>query len=639
MSGICGIIRFDGRSVPEGDLERQMNAMAHLGPDRRRLWRDGGAGFGHLLMRVTQEDSFDAQPIVDRTAGLVLVADVRLDNREELAAALAIETDVLRDMPDGLLVMRAYKAWGEMCADRLLGDFAFAVWDMRAKSLVLARDHMGQRHIAFHRGDGFFAFATEIKGLWALGEVPRVVVESLYGRAASLNRSQEIAASPYEGIAAMAGGTVISIAADGAMRTRRYWTPHADPAHLGRDEAYYIDAYRRVLGEAVACRIRRATQPAALFYGGGFDSTAIAALAGPVVSAQRRKFVCVCSVMPEDYKGTIRHARPWAELCARHMPHVDMRLVTREGRTLFTAMEKSFQAADNATSTGGYITDQIHSTMVAAGARVAMDGYGGDYTLNVRNYPWLFALLRGGRLNRFASEFAAYRRHSGLSRWRVLRDEVLKYLVPEALRRARIRRRHGLALWSHTTPIKEEYAGNTRNALRGRQATPTTEAAMRAHLLAIINRLQRGRSLAGSMQAASRGLEFTQPFHDKRVIELALAIPADLWVKDGRERHLAREALKDLYPPEFQTRRRGNTDIAPDFLAMVKSVEPQLLAEIDRMERDGKLSHIFDFPRMREMLTRRTIDQHHSGSEYDTHQAITAFMQARFLEWFRRENR
>ncbi len=639
MSGICGIVRFDGRTVSEGDLERQMNAMAHLGPDRRRLWRDGSAGLGHLLMRVTQEDAFDAQPIVDRTAGLVLVADVRLDNREELAAALGIDASVLRDMPDSLLLMRAYKAWGEMCADRLLGDFAFAVWDMRAKSLVLARDHMGQRHLAFHRGDGFFAFATEIKGLWALGEVPRVVVESLYGRAASLNRSQEVAASPYEGIAAMAGGTVITIAADGAMRTRRYWAPHADPAHLGRDEAYYVDAYRRVLDEAVACRVRRTTQPAALFYGGGFDSTGIAALAGPVVTAQRRKFVCVCSVMPEDYKGTIRHARRWAEICARHMPHVDMRFVTREGRTLFSVMEKSFQAADNATSTGGYITDQIHGAAVAAGARVIMDGYGGDYTLNVRNYPWLFALLRAGRFSRFAAEFAAYRRHSGLSRWRVLRDEVLKYLVPETLRRARMRHRHGLALWSHTTPIKDAYARNTRNALRGGQATPTTETAMREHLLAILNRLQRGRALAGSMQAASRGLEFTQPFHDKRVIELALAIPAELWVKNGRDRHLAREALKDLYPPEFQTRRRGNTDIAPDFLAMVKSVEPQLLAEIDRMEGDGKLSHIFDFPRMREMLTRRTLEQHNSGSEYDTHQAVGAFMQARFLEWFRRENR
>ena len=62
--------------------------------------------------------------------------------------------------------------------------------------------------------------------------------------------------------------------------------PHAAPAHEDRDEAYYIETYRKVLTEAVACRIRRATAPAGLFMGGGFDTSAICALAGPVAAAQ-----------------------------------------------------------------------------------------------------------------------------------------------------------------------------------------------------------------------------------------------------------------------------------------------------------------------------------------------------------------
>jgi asparagine synthase (glutamine-hydrolysing) len=639
MSGICGALRFDGAEIAERDLDRQLNAMGHLGPDRRRVWHEGPVGLGHLLMRVTQEDRFDAQPLRDEGNALTLVADLRLDNREELAKALAIDDAALRDMPDSVLLLRTYARWGENCVDHLIGDFTFAIWDARARKLVLARDQMGQRHIVFHRAPGFFAFATEIKGLWALAEVPRVLLDDLLGSANFRNRDSGIAGSPFEGIAGLAGGTVMTVSGDGTIHTRRYWQPRADPRHQGQDEAYYVEAYRRILGEAVACRLRRATQPGVLFFGGGFDSIAIAALAGPVVTAQKRKFICVCSAMPADYRGTIRHARRWAEICAKFMPHVDMRYVTGEGRSIFTSLEKSFFGADGPTSSGGYITEEIHATAVAAGARVIMDGHGGDYTLNVRSFPWLFNLLRQGRFREFISEFRAYRRNSGLSVWRTVRSELLEYILPPQIQSVRMRYRHGLALFGPTWPLQKKYAANTMNAYRARSPRLVTGADWRAHLRATLESQQNGRSLAGSLQAAACGLEFTQPFHDKRVVELALAIPEDLWVKSGRERYLARQALKDLYPPEYQTRGRGNDDLQPNYLAMAKSVEPQILSEIGRMEREGKLSHRFDFPRMRKMLTQRRAEDHNSGSEYDTHQAILCFIQARYIEWFRRDNR
>ncbi|HEY4940363.1 MAG TPA: asparagine synthase-related protein [Rhizomicrobium sp.] len=636
MSGICGILRFDGAAVAARDLERQMNAMGHLGPDRRRAWHDGPVGLAHLLMRVTQEDRFDAQPLRDEAGALTLVADLRLDNREELAKALGIDTETLRDMADSALLLRAYARWGEDCVDRLLGDFAFAIWDARAGKLVLARDHMGQRRIAFHRAEGFFAFATEIKGLWALGDVPRVLLDDMLGSAKLLNRNVEIAVTPFDGISAISGGTVMTVAADGATSVRRYWQPRADPRHQGQDEAYYVAAYRRVLGEAVACRLRRTTQPGALFFGGGFDSTAIAALAGPIVAAQNRKLICICSAMPQDYRGTIRHARRWAEICSRFMPHLDVRYVTGAGRSIFTAMEKSFFGGEGPTSAGGYITDDIHATAAAAGAKVIMDGHGGDYTLNPRNHPWLYSLLRQGRLREFVSEFRAYRRHSGAGVWRIAWAEVVANLLPQQINRVRMRHRHGLALFGSTWPLVKVQASA---GIEARASKPVSGAQRRARMTRALESHQNGRALAGSRIPAACGLEFTQPFHDKRVIELALAIPEDLWVKGGRERYLARQALKDLYPPEYQTRGRGNDDLKPDFLAMAKSIEPQILAEIDRMEGDGKLSHRFDFPRMRKMLTRRRADDHNSGSEYDTRQAVVYFIQARYIEWFRRGNR
>ena len=209
------------------------------------------------MMRIARR-SFDAQPLHD--GELSLVADLRLDNRDELAGALSIGAAALADMPDSALLLAAYKKWGADCVDHLIGDFAFAVWDAHKRTLTLARDHMGQRHVFYHQGEGFFAFATEIKGLWALPHVPRTLSESaLLDRCCSTQRTIRRDRLRRHSRCARRHR------ADHRRRrrsTRRYWEPHADPAHEGRDEAYYIETYRKVLSEAVACRLRR-TRPRA----------------------------------------------------------------------------------------------------------------------------------------------------------------------------------------------------------------------------------------------------------------------------------------------------------------------------------------------------------------------------------------
>ena len=147
---------------------------------------------------------------------------------------------------------------------------------------------MGQRN-HYHVGDGFLAFASEIKGLWALPDVPRALGRKMFRRRLSIQPVTGEGQTDFQGIVALLGGSVLSVDASGACATRRYWEPHADPAHVGRDEAYYIAAYRKVLGEAVACRVRRLVAPAGLFMSGGFDTGAICALAGPVLSERGGK--------------------------------------------------------------------------------------------------------------------------------------------------------------------------------------------------------------------------------------------------------------------------------------------------------------------------------------------------------------
>ena len=594
-------------------------------------------------MRVNQEDLLEALPLHDRESDLTLVADLRLDNREELASIFGVATDELQTVPDSALVMRAYKKWGAECAQYLLGDFAFAVWDGKAQKLVLARDHMGQRYVHYHHAKDFFVFATDIKALWSYPDVPHALSEQQIGRIFLRSRDRRDARTLFEQISGLKAATIMTVGADGSIDKRHYWEPQADPVHERRDEAYYIAAYRRILGEAVACRIRRTIRSPGILFSGGYDSAAIAGLAGAALARSHRKLIAAASVMPADYRGNIRHARQWVELCARDMPHLDVHYVTREGKTVLSGLEQTFAQSGLPAGTYQFVTSELLSTVARCGAQVVMDGHGGDYSLNPRGQAALARFLATFQVRRFFVELRGHLRHSDHSLWRTLTADVGARLLPRFLWTLWRRTRRGAAPPWGDQPINPAFAHRLiaegivdEKSLRVR-GKPRLD--MREQSISLLRRLMSGPAPGAATISALHGLELTRPFHDKRVIELALAIPQDLYVKNGRNRYLACAALKDVYPREFQTRWRKNDDEIPNFQRMVKSIEPRLLADIARMEKSEELTRLIDFAKIRRLLSVRGPDEHNSGWEQDTQLAVRGYLVARYIEWFGRRNR
>jgi asparagine synthase (glutamine-hydrolysing) len=369
--------------------------------------------------------------------------------------------------------------------------------------------------------------------------------------------------------------------------------------------------------------------------GGGFDTSAICALAGPVVAPQGRKFITASSVMPEDDKATAHRLRHWVEICRRHMPHLDVRYVTREGLDVFSRMEEGFRATEMPHSPNHYVTAALLDTIKAGGARIVMDGFGGDYTINPRFPNALARLLIRGKWLRFFDEYAALKKRLRLDTRRMVIRQVLYPMLPIWLTRARSRLASGRRPFGPTMPLAKALLRAPGRFRLSRRYNPIGDP--RKAMLWALRGQQNLPSVGYAVPAASHGLEFTEPFHDKRVVELGLAIPEDLYLKEGKDRWLARAALSDLYPPEFQDRLPGNDGLGPDFLMMATRVEPKVLAEIDRMEQAGKLTPHFDFPQMRKMLTRRSSDGDF-GSQIATRQALLAFLRARYIEWFTGHN-
>src|SRR6185436_9747601 len=132
MSGIVGIVSRQGAGVDERQLRRMTDFLAYRGPDGRRTWLCGPAGFGHTLLRTTSEPQDEVQTGQPATLdGRVwITADARVDGRSDLVRQLESRGRVdLRSASDAQLILHAYHAWADECVDHLLGDFAFAIWD------------------------------------------------------------------------------------------------------------------------------------------------------------------------------------------------------------------------------------------------------------------------------------------------------------------------------------------------------------------------------------------------------------------------------------------------------------------------------------------------------------------------------
>jgi asparagine synthase (glutamine-hydrolysing) len=180
VSALAGVWRLDGRSGADGDCARMLAALAPYGPHACDRQSEGDIALGRRLFRVLPEDRHDSGPVALEDGGC-LVADVRLDNRPELERGLAIAPGRARGMADAALLALAWTRWGEACLERLVGDYAVAAWESRRRRLMLARDPFGHRPLNYHRGRGFFAFASMPIGLHVLTEAPPAPDEAKLG--------------------------------------------------------------------------------------------------------------------------------------------------------------------------------------------------------------------------------------------------------------------------------------------------------------------------------------------------------------------------------------------------------------------------------------------------------------------------
>ena len=305
MCGIAGKVSR-GQVDPEL-LERMCAVIEHRGPDSRGVFIDDGVGLGVQRLRIIDLETGD-QPIWNEDRTVVVVLNGEIYNYKELREELAARGHVFATGTDTEVIVHLYEECGADLVQRLRGMFAFALWDLRERSLLLARDRLGKKPL-FYAADG--------DTLWFGSEAKSILQDPAVDRSVDLDAIDTYLHFQYvpHPISAFASLRKLPPAhtlvwRDGAIETQRYWRLSYVDTGVARTQEDAHELIREKLLEATRLRLR-SDVPLGAFLSGGVDSSAVVAAMAKQSSTPVQTFSIGFDV---DAYDETRYAREVAEL-------------------------------------------------------------------------------------------------------------------------------------------------------------------------------------------------------------------------------------------------------------------------------------------------------------------------------------
>ena len=539
MCGIVGALRCDGAPIAPAVVAAMTETVRHRGPDAGDVWSGGSIVLGHRRLSII-DLAASSQPMESVDGRWAIVFNGEIFNYQALRNGLDYP---FRTAGDTETLLAGLVVEGLGFVNRLVGQFAFAAYDRRERTLHLVRDRLGVLPLYYWRSGSLLLFGSEIKAILAgMPERPSVDRESLdsylYGR------SVPAPFTLFEGVRKLPAGHRLEVGADGVEQTRRYWQPPEADAGPWKAEAA-ADAVDAAIDDAVRAALV-ADVPVGAYLSGGVDSSLIVAKAARLHSGGRLK------TFAAGFGDPRFDELPFARTVSEHVgsDHHEVLIDASDFESLWPKLTWHRDAPMSEPA------DMAVFRLAQAArehVRVVLSGEGGDELF--AGYP----KYRVARALSVASRLpASFRRTVG---------HALEERVPARLARARV----GLRVWA-TADRDEQFRSwfapftarerarllndlptrATSLASAGRQSDP-----IRSMLLADLrswlpdNLLERGDRMS---MAAS--LELRPPLLDHRLAELAFRLPSNVKVRSGQTKWVLKEVARRYLPPEIVDRTK-----------------------------------------------------------------------------------
>lgn len=555
MSGITGIFRRDGRDVHPDEIKGMNDKIAHRGPDGSQIWCEGPVAFGHQMLHTTPESLHEELPFEDKESGLVITADARIDNRNELASKLGIEDNEY--VSDSYFILKAYEKWGEKCPEELLGDFAFAIWDKNKEWLFSARDHMGVKPFYYYLSDDLFLFASEIKSFSSINETPFKINELEIGYHLALIAGEDREMTIYKNILRLPASNSLTVSTKNNS-FNQYWALDISNEILLDDDKEYETIFRDIFTETVRCRLRSAL-PVGSMLSGGLDSSSVVCTAQKILQLESGKnlktFSAVFDSVPESNERYYIEKVLSSSNFDSYFINADKISPLREIDSFFWYRDQPLIVPNT------FMNWEIIREANRNNVRVLLDGFEGDATVS-HGQGFLAELARSHRFKKLYSELNALRKF-GINPFNIIFFDIGFNLLPKFLRRKIINlREKQRRIGSKTRIIEKNFIDHLQLIEIINEISEEQLGVIDAHemhyLFLKTGLLQYEMELLDALSAPF-SVELRHPFFDKRLIEFCLAIPTEQKFSYGLDRNIIRRALADILPDEIRLRKsKGN---------------------------------------------------------------------------------
>jgi len=553
MSGITGIYNLDGRPVDYRLLKSMTDSIAHRGPDGSGVRVDGPVGLGHQMLCTTPESLYENLPLTNKTRNLSITADARIDNRDELISTLNLNGKPRGAITDSEIILAAYEKWNELCPSKLLGDFAFAIWDGREKKLFCARDPIGIKPFYYFHDVKTFCWASEPKAIF---ESETIIKEANLPLMCSylLNRFEEREEMLYQNILRLPPSHCMIVNKDSLQKVK-YWdiNPKQEIRYQHNEE--YEEHFLSLFKEAVRARLR-SQGPVGILLSGGVDSSSIASMI---------QFFYDEGIIPNNGYETF-------SILFNRFPCNEQRYIDEVVRK-FSIHANYFIFEEHLSSVDFEQTDQyfdvghFQNLLLFApafndarqkGIRVMFNGIGGD-ELFAAGFDHLTDLV----LQRKIREFIVQLKHDSIqysyTPYLLFLNYCLKPLIPQSIKifmKQVLKPFHGNGVppWINTKTLQKNGIFEHKNPRINEIKFPTH--AQQCIYRGLWNGWNSNVAMEMSEQFSSYfGIENLYPFFDRRMVEFSLSIPEEQRWHGEWSKAVVRRALKGILPEAIEKRK------------------------------------------------------------------------------------
>jgi asparagine synthase (glutamine-hydrolysing) len=590
MSGIAGLLYFDNRPVDPQQVQMMAGTLAHRGPDGINSLQLNGLALVNCLLRTTPESLYENQPLQDEDSKIVITADARIDNRQELLDKLRPFKEKSEQTPDSRIILEAYKKWGEECPVQLIGDFAFVIWDPRLRQLFCARDHIGARPFFYHFSNKIFVFASEIKAIFTLPDILNTINESRVADYLQLLTSNNTDTF-YKNIFRLAPASSLLLS-NGKCVISKYWDyNHAHTIKRADNDAYAIE-FKDILFEAVRCRLKTVS-PIGCTMSGGLDSSSVACVANRILDNNKRlhTFSYNFPLLADEQLKKIdeRHYQA-AVLATGDFIHHDIigseYAPLRDIAIHIKTYDQPFFYPHL------YLEWQAWSIAQGNEIRVMLNGMDGDSVIS-HGYEYLQDLILHGRFMRFLKNIREVSERQKLSKKQLVNAYFVRpYLRAPFANIYRLLKRKLQPCCNVSSIISKDFALSSGLTDRIKVDFSPFRTAKRYHYQRLINPLLTDALEETNIFASRFHVEIRTPFFDRRLMEFCYGLPPDQKLQNGWTRFVLRQAMKDVIPAEI-FERVAKSNLSPGFIHtllsnhvnlienVIKSPSPKLSGKID----------------------------------------------------------